>query len=220
MDQVIQSMLKIMPVEFTTFETIMEGTLAAVSAILWVFVIAIQLARPYMLRTVEKFSLRVGADLWWLIYVGMRDLLLAVTFLLGTLYFMPDVFGGQPLPITGPLAEALLFAGLFIKLTRDTDGDERAFVLESRLLAAGAAIYLIPYLVVNTLGGYWTGILDWLLSTTNAAAFSGLSVPAFVIWAVSILTVIVLSVIAVSHTLQQTRTPVSAHRPQPAPGDD
>jgi hypothetical protein len=213
-DQVIQSMLKIMPNEFATFETIVEGTLAAVSAILWVLLIALQLARPYMLRTVEKFSLRVGADLWWLIYVGMRDMVMVVTFLLGSLYFMPDVFGGQPLPITGPLAEALLFAGLYVKLTRDTDADDRAFATESRLLAGGAAVYLIPYLVVNTLGGYWTGILDWLLSTTHAADFSGLSVPAFVIWAGSVLAVMILSAMAVAHTLRETRTPVSAHRTQ------
>lgn len=213
MDAVIQSLVKILPDAFNTFEAVIEGTLAAALAILWVLVVAIQMARPYMLRTVKKFSLRVGADLWWLIYAGMRDLVIAVTFVLSTMYVMPDVFGGQPLPITGPLATALLFGALVVKLRRDTDGDERAFVQESRLLATGAGLYLLPYLLAHTIGGYWNGAANWLLSTTQAAGFAGMSLPAFVIWAGSTLAIIIMSVNAVLYTLRDTRTPVSVARP-------
>ncbi|HEY8742723.1 MAG TPA: hypothetical protein VIU62_06470 [Chloroflexota bacterium] len=47
-------------------EQIPEGTLAAVLPILWLLMLALHLARRDMLNVVQKFSLRLGADIWWL----------------------------------------------------------------------------------------------------------------------------------------------------------
>src|SRR5689334_18779187 len=44
-------------------ESIIEGTVVAVLPMLWFALMAIHLARPYILRVVTKFSLRIGADL-------------------------------------------------------------------------------------------------------------------------------------------------------------
>ena len=66
---------------FDAGEGFVEGTIAAALVILWILSVALHLARPYMVRTTGKFTLRLGADLWWIIYVALRDLILLQVFL-------------------------------------------------------------------------------------------------------------------------------------------
>src|SRR5579864_8176984 len=105
-------------------ESVLEGTVAAVLPILWFAVLALHLARPYMLRVVTKFSLRLGADLWWLIYVSLRDLLIFVTFVMSLQFFFVDPFVQDAFPITAGVAGVCALAVLLIKLIWDAD-DER-----------------------------------------------------------------------------------------------
>ncbi|HLZ26850.1 MAG TPA: hypothetical protein VKV73_05970 [Chloroflexota bacterium] len=128
-------------------EQILEGTLAAVLPILWLLMLALHLARPYMLNVVQKFSLRLGADIWWLAYVAIRDLAILTTFALSFMFFFPDVMVGKDLPVTAPLAALCLLGVLVVKLVRDVDDDAQAFRLTSGLLAAGALLYLVPTLL-------------------------------------------------------------------------
>ena len=60
---------------FDAGESFVEGTIAAALVVLWVLAVAFHLGRPYMVRTTAKFTLRLGADLWWIIYVALRDLI-------------------------------------------------------------------------------------------------------------------------------------------------
>ena len=77
-------------------------------------------ARTWSANT-GKFTLRLGADLWWIIYVALRDIILLQVFLGSFIFFYPDVVTGQDLPITGGLAAVCAFAALLIKLmTRAT----------------------------------------------------------------------------------------------------
>ena len=62
---------------FDAGESFVEGTIAAALVMLWLIVLALYLARPYMTKNLHKFTLRLGADLWWIVYVAARDLLLA-----------------------------------------------------------------------------------------------------------------------------------------------
>lgn len=128
-------------------EQILEGTLAAVLPILWLLMLALHIGRPYMLGVVEKFSLRLGADIWWLAYVAIRDLAILVTFAFSFMFFFPDVMTGKELPVTGPLAALCLLAVLVVKLVRDVDDDPGAFRLTSGLLGLGAVLYLVPMLL-------------------------------------------------------------------------
>jgi hypothetical protein len=128
-------------------EQILEGTLAAVLPILWLLMLALHLARPYMLNVVQKFSLRLGADIWWLAYVAIRDLAILATFALSFMFFFPDVMVGKDLPVTAPLAALCLLGVLVVKLVRDVDDDAQAFRVTSGLLAAGALLYLVPTLL-------------------------------------------------------------------------
>jgi hypothetical protein len=132
---------------FDAGEAFIEGTIAAVLVVLWVAALALHMARPYMAKTTGKFSLRLGADLWWIIYVGLRDIITLNVFLGSFIFFYPDVVTGQDLPVTGGLAAVCAFAVVLIKLMTKGDADRRWFVVQVLLLALGATLYLGPYLL-------------------------------------------------------------------------
>lgn len=128
-------------------EGFVEGTIAAALVALWLLALALHLARPYMVRTLRKFTLRLGADLWWIIYVALRDILLVQVFLGSFIFFYPDVVGGQDLPITGGIAAACAFGALLLKLTSHGEGDTASFRWQTILLGIGSVLYIGPYLL-------------------------------------------------------------------------
>jgi hypothetical protein len=130
---------------FDAGENFIEGTIAAALVVLWMLAVALHLARPYMVRTTGKFSLRLGADLWWIIYVGLRDIILVQVLLGSFIFFYPDVVAGQDLPITGGLAAVCAFGALLIKLMTAGDRDVNAYRWQVTLIGLGAALYIVPY---------------------------------------------------------------------------
>ncbi len=131
---------------FDAGEAFVEGTIAAALVILWILTVALHLARPYMARTTGKFTLRLGADLWWIIYVGLRDIMLLQVFLGSFIFFYPDVVGGKALPVTGGLAAVCAFAALLIKLMTKGDADLGWMRAQVALVGLGAVLYITPYL--------------------------------------------------------------------------
>jgi hypothetical protein len=131
---------------FDAGEAFVEGTIAAALVVLWLLAVALHLGRPYMVRTTGKFTLRLGADLWWIIYVALRDLIVVQVVLGSFIFFYPDVVSGQALPITGGLAAVCAFAVLLIKLTQHSD-ETAAFRWQLLLLGLGATLYIVPYLL-------------------------------------------------------------------------
>lgn len=181
-------------------EQFLEGTMAAALPLLWMLVIALHLARPYMVRTTHKFSLRLGADIWWVLYVGLRDLMIAVTAILSFMYLYPDVLLANSLPIGGSLATVALFGALLVKLLADSDNDPQAFKMVSTLLGAGSALYLVPTLLGVQLsavnwGPAWNGIARALASNTDPTLAVGLC------W-FSIVAIAIMGLVAVSYNLR------------------
>ena len=131
---------------FGAGEAFVEGTIAAVLVILWILSVALHLARPYMAKTTGKFTLRLGADLWWIIYVALRDLILLQVFLGSFIFFYPDVVKAQDMPITGGVAAVFAFAALLIKLMSRGDDDLMWTRVQVILIGIGALLYLTPYL--------------------------------------------------------------------------
>jgi hypothetical protein len=156
---------------FDAGEGFVEGTIAAVLVILWILSIALHLARPYMVRTTGKFTLRLGADLWWIIYVALRDLILLQVFLGSFIFLYPDVITGQDLPITGGLAAVCAFAALLIKLMTPGDLDLRWMRIQVLLVGLGAALYITPYLLGSQMtllsGGLTDQIMPLLVTSRN-----------------------------------------------------
>ncbi len=147
---------------FDAAEAFVEGTIAAALVALWLLAVALHLARPYMLALTRKFTLRLGADLWWTIYVAMRDIFLLQVFLGSFIFFYPDVVGGNDLPITGGLAAACAFAVLLLKLMTNGDADKRSFQAQTFLLGLGATLYLVPYLLGSQATTVGSSISDQL----------------------------------------------------------
>jgi hypothetical protein len=131
---------------FDAGESFVEGTIGAALVVLWVLSVALHLGRPYMVRNTGKFTLRLGADLWWIIYVALRDIILLQVFLGSFIFLYPDVVTGQDLPITGGLAAACAFAALLVKLMTKGDADVNGMRAQVILIALGALLYLGPYL--------------------------------------------------------------------------
>jgi hypothetical protein len=132
-----------------------------------------------MVRTTQKFSLRLAADIWWILYVGLRDLMIALTAILSFMFLYPDVLVSNSLPIGGSLATAALFGALLVKLVADADNDPRAFKLVSTLLGAGSALYLVPTLLGVQLsavnwGPFWAGVSKALATNTDPVLAVGL----------------------------------------------
>jgi hypothetical protein len=198
---------------FAAGESFVEGTIAAVLVLFWLLVVAMQLARPYMLRNLRKFTLRLGADLWWIIYVALRDLLIVTLFLGGFIFFYPDVVAGKDLPVTGGLATVCAFAVLVLKLVSNGEADVRSFRLQTLLLGLGATLYIVPYVLgvqVTAVGGA-TG--DQLAAIFVSSRNTDLSLP--LCYLSGILTGL-LGVVAVAYNLRQTtiRRPKAAEAPE------
>jgi hypothetical protein len=147
------------------------STVAALLPAFWALTVIFHLARPYMLRTIRKLSLRFGADIWWLSYVLVRDGVMLTTFALSLIFLFPNLSFTIPLPLTAPLAGLLLFASLYVKLLYDTDDDFQAYRVSTALLAIGGAFYLIPqiFAIETTSQAWMSGVGTFLTSTSNTA---------------------------------------------------
>ncbi len=127
-------------------EQFLEGTLAAVLPVIWLVIIGLHLGRPYILDMIDRFTLRLGADLLWLVYVALRDLLIVSGVVMSFMFLFPDVVTADALPLTGGFAAICLFGVLLVKLMGDPDHNLRDFRITTILLGLGALFYFIPYL--------------------------------------------------------------------------
>jgi hypothetical protein len=152
-------------------EQFLEGTLAAVLPVFWLVLLGLHLSRPYVLDMIDRFTLRLGADLLWLIYVALRDLLIVSGVIMSFMFFFPDVVITDALPLTGGLAAVLLFGVLLVKLMGDPDHNLRDFRLTTVLLGIGALFYFIPYVFgvqFNSVAtGPFLGISNFLVTSSN-----------------------------------------------------
>src|SRR5579859_6087994 len=119
-------------------EQFLEGTIAAVLPILWLAIIGLHLGRPYILDMIDRFTLRLGADLLWLIYITLRDILIISGVIMSFMFFFPDVVVADALPLTGGIAAVMLFGVLLVKLMGDPDNNLRDFRLVTWFMAIGA----------------------------------------------------------------------------------
>src|SRR5579872_446860 len=121
-------------------EQFLEGTLAAELPIVWLAILGLHLGRPYILDMIDRFTLRLGADLLWLIYIALRDILIISGVIMSFMFLFPDVVSTDQLPLTGGFAAVMLFAVLLIKLMGDPDHNLRDFRLVTWMLGIGALL--------------------------------------------------------------------------------
>jgi hypothetical protein len=148
------------------------STIVAFLPVLWTMALMFHLGRPYILRTLRRAGLRLGADVWWMSYLLIRDALLLITFALGWIFFNPNTVFNQALPITAPIAELCLLLALAVKLSRRVDDDVNAYRLSTVFLVLGATLYYGPlvFAVEATSQTYLAGFGAAFTSNSNPTA--------------------------------------------------
>jgi len=147
----------------------MVATIVAFLPVLWTMTLMFHLGRPYVLRTLRRCGLRLGADIWWMSYLIIRDALLLITFALSFIFFNPNLVANQEFPITGPLAALCLLLTLGVKLSRRVDDDVNAFRLATVFLVLGATLYYGPlvFAVESADQDYMAGFAQAFTSNSN-----------------------------------------------------
>src|SRR5260221_14578029 len=98
------------------------STIVAFMPVLWTMSLILHLGRPYVLRKLRRIGLRLGADVWWMSYLLIRDAVLLITFGLSFIFFNPNIVVNSALPITGPISALLLLLALAVEPSRRGDG--------------------------------------------------------------------------------------------------
>ncbi len=153
-------------------EQFLEGTLAALLPVIWLAILGLELGRPYIMQMIERFTLRLGADLLWLIYIALRDFLIVSGVVMSFMFLFPDVVTADSLPLTGGLAASCLFAVLLVKLMGDPDHNLREYRIVLALEALGALLYFVPYVFGVQFNGVaagtpFAGFSNFLVSGLN-----------------------------------------------------
>src|SRR5437868_736533 len=145
------------------------STIVAFLPVLWTMTLMLHLGRPYVLRTLRRCGLRLGADVWWMSYLLMRDAVILITFALSWIFFAPNVVASAALPITGPLSALLLLLALAVKLSRSADDDIVAYRWATAFIVLGATLYYGPlvFAVEAASQSYLAGFAQFFTSNTN-----------------------------------------------------
>ena len=194
---------------FDAGENFVEGTIAAALVVLWILALALHLGRPYMVRATGKFTLRLGADLWWIIYIALRDLIVVQVFLGSFIFFYPDVIKAQDLPITGGLAAVCAFGVMLIKLMTRGDADLNGYRLQVLLLGLGSVLYIGPYFIGSQMTQLTGRLTDQVMPLLVSSRNPDLALP---LCYLSAALVGVIAVVAVVYNLRQ-----ALGRPAPSP---
>lgn len=120
------------------------ASLVAFLPAMWTMALILHIGRPYVVRTLRRCGLRLGADVWWMSYLLMRDGVLLATLGMSLIFFAPALVANSAFPITGPLATLCLLLALAVKLSRRVDDDVAAFRLATVFLVVGATLYYLP----------------------------------------------------------------------------
>jgi hypothetical protein len=128
----------------------LETTLVVAMVFITAMAFSLQIARGYFIRTLNKFSLRLGADIWWLAYVLIRDGLIFIAFIMGLLVFFPGTILDYPMAVPFmPLAVVLFGIALVTKLYFDADDNRNAFRFVTVTLFIGTAMWIFGTIFVT-----------------------------------------------------------------------
>lgn len=146
-------------------------TLCDIGILLSVISFLLHIGRAYFERILGRFTLRVAADLWWVVYVILRDGTLVFATIFGfwhlNLDIMADIKVGLPFVPFGTVA---LAAALLVKVFRNTEDVNRSSRWSIGLVTLGALLNTIGYVFVMEGPGeeypasksvFWQTIQSW-----------------------------------------------------------
>ncbi|MDE1857867.1 MAG: hypothetical protein KGI26_02205 [Thaumarchaeota archaeon] len=160
----------------------LETTIAVAMVFVTAMAFSLQIARGYFLRTLEKFTLRLGADIWWLAYVLIRDALIFMSFVMGLLVFFPGTFQDYAMAVPFmPVSVVLFGVALVTKLYFDADDNRNAFRAVTILVFLGTALWITGTIFVtetplalttlpagvSSTSGFWYTVYNTFSSEAN-----------------------------------------------------
>ncbi len=164
-----------------------ENTITVLIEILTILAISMQIARGYFLRILRKFTLRLAADIWWLLFILLRDASIFLVLFLGVSLFWPGTYQDYPIAVPfQPLAIDFFAFALVLLLIKDTDEDPFYNSLLTIFVLAGTVLYLfgtvfvtesalalavLPPTVSPSVGNFW-GFINQNFNSENAPAMS------------------------------------------------
>ena len=120
-------------------------SIAAILPILWAFTLAMHFARPYVIRFLQRLTLRFGGDVWWLSYVLIRDGLMVITFGLSLVFLFPNLYLKVGRPDHRPARDRRPAPGrCSSSCCGDCDDEPGGFRLVSTLLVIASVLYIVP----------------------------------------------------------------------------
>lgn len=160
----------------------LETTIAVALVFVTAMAFSLQIARGYFLRVLDKFTLRLGADIWWLAYVLIRDGLIFMSFIMSLMVFFPGTFLDYPLAVPFfPLTAVFFGIALVTKLYFDADDNRNVFRFVTAVVFLGTASWIFGTvfitetpLALSTLpagvsltNGFWASVYNNFSSTQN-----------------------------------------------------
>ncbi len=177
----------------TTAATYTENTIEVLLTMLTVLAISIQIARTYFLRILKKFTLRVAADVWWLIFIILRDASIFLVVFLGVMLFWPGIYQDFPIAVPfAPLAIDFFALALLIMLIKDTDEEAFWNSIVTIAVVIGSVLYIVGVVFVTesavqlaklppTVSTATSNIWGYFYATFNSQANPALSIYSFYI---------------------------------------
>ncbi len=127
-----------------------ENTIVVLITMLMVLALSVQIARNYFLRILKKFTLRLAADIWWLVYILLRDASIFLVVFLGFLLFWPAIYQDFPIAVPFmPLAIDFYAMALVLMLIVDTDEVPVYNSMMTILVLIGTILYITGVVFVT-----------------------------------------------------------------------
>ncbi len=153
---VLNGMFGLVPVilQFNTYVSSLsvytEATIAILITLLTILAVSIQIVRPYFIRILKKFTLRLAADIWWLLFILLRDASIFLIVFLGFLLFWPGIYQDFPIAVPfQPLAIDFFAIALVLMVIKDTDEEPFYNSLLSVFVIIGTLLYTVGTVFVT-----------------------------------------------------------------------
>ncbi len=130
--------------------TYTENTVAVILTMLTVLALSIQIARRYFLRILRKFTLRLAADIWWLLYVILRDASIFLVVFLGVMLLWPGIYQDFPIAVPfAPIAIDFFAMALVVMLVVDTEENSFYNSIVTIFVVIGSFLYITGVILVT-----------------------------------------------------------------------
>lgn len=183
-------------------------TLCDIGILLSIVSFLLHIGRSYFERVLGRFTLRVAADIWWVVYIILRDGTLALATIFGfwnlNLDLMADIKVALPFV---PLGTVALAAALLVKVFRNAEDVNRSLRLSTWLVTIGALLNTFGFVFVMEGPGdeypvaksaFWQTVQSWKSNENPQLAT--------ITFYVTFLMLTVLVLIAIVKALQLHRT--------------